>query len=354
MTGRSQYRSAGITGNRTQVLVPNESVSLCLVEHLFHHLSRPKFCSYAMYRAAPECQLFCRLQMSDLRLSAILNPKIITEYDLRSQLHLLLAISAPSGKSNVTYLAAVRVVACTARHTVCLVSGRQTISNVAGKSERLAIRASGIEFGVLLCPLRLQWKPTAHHVRDACRRTSHALSSLTYRIKAHLAILIRRRAELCPIYVGNIEPNTEIAKLTFTYQIPRHVNRPSTDSFYLRTGTSEEKTIFDSDRDDKRGVERLITGTLTSLFSCRRKPHDPIPRTPSLLISRGHLVPNVYKEELDDLGFNARPSVVVMRPRADVGETLRSAQESELKIDGKISLKNGSVTNPNATEITAG
>ncbi|RPD62689.1 hypothetical protein L226DRAFT_558722 [Lentinus tigrinus ALCF2SS1-7] len=93
----------------------------------------------------------------------------------------------------------------------------------------------------------------------------------------------------------------------------------------------------------------------------KTEPAVPIPPQPSWydpskIVSFdpwGHLVPQVYKHEIEDLGLDVRPSIAVTRAHMKLSEIDESARKGELKIDGKILLKSRPLMNADGTESTA-
>ncbi|KAI0087850.1 GTP cyclohydrolase N terminal-domain-containing protein [Irpex rosettiformis] len=79
----------------------------------------------------------------------------------------------------------------------------------------------------------------------------------------------------------------------------------------------------------------------------KTEPAVPIPPQPSWsdphkIVSFdpwGHLVPQVFKHELEDLGLDIRPSIAVTRAHMKLSEIDETARKGELTIDGKILLK---------------
>ena len=67
----------------------------------------------------------------------------------------------------------------------------------------------------------------------------------------------------------------------------------------------------------------------------------------------GHLVPQVYKRELEELGLDVRPSIAVTKAHMKLTEIDESARKGDLKIDGKILLKSRPLINEDGTESTA-
>lgn len=89
----------------------------------------------------------------------------------------------------------------------------------------------------------------------------------------------------------------------------------------------------------------------------KTEPAVPIPPQPSWsdphkIVSFdpwGHLVPHVFKKELEELGLDVRPSIAVTRAHMKLSEIDESARKGELKIDGKILLKSHPLQNADGT-----
>jgi hypothetical protein len=63
----------------------------------------------------------------------------------------------------------------------------------------------------------------------------------------------------------------------------------------------------------------------------------------------GHLVPQVFKRELEELGLDVRPSIAVTRAHMKLSEIDETARRGELTIDGKILLKSQPMHNIDGT-----
>ena len=93
----------------------------------------------------------------------------------------------------------------------------------------------------------------------------------------------------------------------------------------------------------------------------KTEPAVPIPpqpswSDPSKIVSFdpwGHLVPQVYRRELQELGLDVRPSIAVTRAHIKLSELDETARKGELEIDGKIVLKSRPLTNADGTESDA-
>ncbi len=93
----------------------------------------------------------------------------------------------------------------------------------------------------------------------------------------------------------------------------------------------------------------------------KTEPAVPIPPQPSWydpskIVSFdpwGHLVPQVFKHEVEDLGLDVRPSIAVTRAHMKLSEIDESARKGDLKVDGKVLLKSRPMLNPDGTESSA-
>lgn len=85
-------------------------------------------------------------------------------------------------------------------------------------------------------------------------------------------------------------------------------------------------------------------------------PLQPSWSDPSKIVSFdpwGHLVPQVFKRESEELGLDVRPSIAVTRAHMKLSEIDESARKGELTLDGKILVKSHPLHNPDGTESTA-
>ncbi|OBZ68838.1 Uracil-regulated protein 1 [Grifola frondosa] len=85
-------------------------------------------------------------------------------------------------------------------------------------------------------------------------------------------------------------------------------------------------------------------------------PPQPAWSDPSKIVSFdpwGHLVPQVFKHEIEDLGLDVRPSIAVTKAHMKLSEIDEAARKGNLAVDGKILLKSQSLVNPDGTESTA-
>ena len=67
----------------------------------------------------------------------------------------------------------------------------------------------------------------------------------------------------------------------------------------------------------------------------------------------GHLVPQVFKKEIEELGLDVRPSIAVTKAHIKLSELDESARKGTLVIDGKVILKSRPLLNPDGTESDA-
>ncbi|THG98348.1 hypothetical protein EW026_g3819 [Hermanssonia centrifuga] len=85
-------------------------------------------------------------------------------------------------------------------------------------------------------------------------------------------------------------------------------------------------------------------------------PPQPAWFDPSKIVSFdpwGHLVPQVFKHELEELGLDVRPSIAVTRAHMKMSEIDETARKGELKVDGKILLKSHPMHNADGTVSSA-
>lgn len=68
----------------------------------------------------------------------------------------------------------------------------------------------------------------------------------------------------------------------------------------------------------------------------------------------GHLVPQVFKKEIEELNLDVRPSIAVTKAHIKLSELDESARKGDLVTDGKIVLTSRPLHNPDGTESTAG
>jgi hypothetical protein len=67
----------------------------------------------------------------------------------------------------------------------------------------------------------------------------------------------------------------------------------------------------------------------------------------------GHLVPQVFKREIDELGLDVRPSIAVTKAHIKLSECDESARRGELVVDGRVLLKSPPLRNADGTENPA-
>ena len=63
----------------------------------------------------------------------------------------------------------------------------------------------------------------------------------------------------------------------------------------------------------------------------------------------GHLVPSVYREEMEDKGLDVRPSIAVTKAHIKLSEVDESARKGSLTIDGKVVLKSRPLLKPDGS-----
>lgn len=79
----------------------------------------------------------------------------------------------------------------------------------------------------------------------------------------------------------------------------------------------------------------------------KTEPPVPIPPQPSWhdpkkIVSFdpwGHLVPQVFKREIDELGLDIRPSIAVTKAHIKLSELDESARKGEINVDGRVVLR---------------
>lgn len=64
----------------------------------------------------------------------------------------------------------------------------------------------------------------------------------------------------------------------------------------------------------------------------------------------GHLVPTVFRKEIEDLGLDVRPSIAVTKAHMKLSEVDDSARKGEIVVDGKIVLKSRPLKNVDGTD----
>lgn len=85
-------------------------------------------------------------------------------------------------------------------------------------------------------------------------------------------------------------------------------------------------------------------------------PPQPAWSDPSKIVSFdpwGHLVPQVFKKEIEELGLDVRPSIAVTKAHMKLSEIDETARKGELTIDGKILVKSQPMHNADGSVSTA-
>ena len=67
----------------------------------------------------------------------------------------------------------------------------------------------------------------------------------------------------------------------------------------------------------------------------------------------GHLVPQVFKKEVEELGLDVRPTIAVTKAHIKLSELDESSRKGELLTDGKVVIKCRPLHNPDGTESDA-
>lgn len=67
----------------------------------------------------------------------------------------------------------------------------------------------------------------------------------------------------------------------------------------------------------------------------------------------GHLVQQVFKEDMEGKGLDIRPSIAVTKAHIKLSELDEVSKKGELPIDGKIVLKSRPILNADYTESSA-
>ncbi|KDQ50544.1 hypothetical protein JAAARDRAFT_41999 [Jaapia argillacea MUCL 33604] len=108
----------------------------------------------------------------------------------------------------------------------------------------------------------------------------------------------------------------------------------------------------------------IAMGTLSPTHKpdySKTEPPVPVPPQPSWSHPKkivsfdpwGHLVPQVFRKEIEELGLDVRPSIAVTKAHMKLSEIDESARKGELTVDGKILLKSRPLMNPDGTLSTA-
>ena len=67
----------------------------------------------------------------------------------------------------------------------------------------------------------------------------------------------------------------------------------------------------------------------------------------------GHLVPSVFRKEIEELGLDIRPSIAVTKAHLKMSELDDASRKGDLHVDGSIVLKSRPIMNIDGTESTA-
>ncbi|RXW21778.1 hypothetical protein EST38_g4052 [Candolleomyces aberdarensis] len=81
-------------------------------------------------------------------------------------------------------------------------------------------------------------------------------------------------------------------------------------------------------------------------------PFNPSWSDPSKIVSFdpwGHLVPQVFRKEMEELGLDVRPSIAITKAHLKMSELDEAARKGDLVIDGNIVLKSRPVLNPDGS-----
>lgn len=85
-------------------------------------------------------------------------------------------------------------------------------------------------------------------------------------------------------------------------------------------------------------------------------PPQPSWSDPTKIVSFdpwGHVIPQVFKRELEELSLDVRPSIAVTRGHLKLSEIDETARKGSIIVDGKILKKSLPLRNPDGTESTA-
>jgi hypothetical protein len=91
------------------------------------------------------------------------------------------------------------------------------------------------------------------------------------------------------------------------------------------------------------------------------EPPVEIPQVPAWADARkivsfdpwGHLVPQVFRREIEQLGLDIRPSIAVTRAHIKLSEIDESVRKGDLNVDGRIVLKSRPLRNEDGSESSA-
>lgn len=67
----------------------------------------------------------------------------------------------------------------------------------------------------------------------------------------------------------------------------------------------------------------------------------------------GHLAPQVFRKEIEELGLDIRPSIAVTKAHIKLSEIDECSRKGTIPIDGKIVLKSRPMMNPDGTQSDA-
>lgn len=67
----------------------------------------------------------------------------------------------------------------------------------------------------------------------------------------------------------------------------------------------------------------------------------------------GHVVPRVFRHEIEELGLDIRPSIAVTKAHMKLSEIDETARRGDLVVDGKVLLKSLPLVNVDGTESSA-
>lgn len=85
-------------------------------------------------------------------------------------------------------------------------------------------------------------------------------------------------------------------------------------------------------------------------------PPQPSWADPTKIVSfdpYGHLVPTVFRKEIEELGLDIRPSIAVTKAHMKMSEIDESARKGEIEVDGKIVLKSRPLVNADGSQSDA-
>lgn len=81
-------------------------------------------------------------------------------------------------------------------------------------------------------------------------------------------------------------------------------------------------------------------------------PFNPSWADPGKIVSFdpwGHLVPQVFKKEMEELGLDVRPSIAITKAHLKMSELDEAARKGDLVIDGTLVLKSRPILNPDGS-----